>query len=69
MIRLEKQKFSGAVEASGAGFVVEGKRVVGGQLEAIADLASNASLAEVIIKVNKILESLRDGTGHGLIAK
>lgn len=64
-----KAKFSGAVEASGAGFVVEGKRVVGGQLEAIADLASNASLAEVIIKVNKLLESLRDGTGHGLIAK
>ncbi|MCZ3296081.1 phage tail protein [Acinetobacter baumannii] len=64
-----KAKFSGAVEANGAGFVVEGKRVVGGQLEAIANLASNASLAEVIIKVNKILESLRDGTGHGLIAK
>ncbi|RSQ24241.1 hypothetical protein EA709_16755 [Acinetobacter baumannii] len=64
-----KATFKGGVEAAGAGFLVEGKRVVGGQLPSIADLAPNATPSEIIEKVNAILAALRDGTGHGLIAK
>lgn len=57
--------FSGAVEVSGEGFFVEGHRVIGGQLPAIADLASTATLADTINKVNSILNAMRL---HGLIA-
>ena len=56
-----KVTFKGAVEAGSAGFVVAGKRVVGGQLPAITnDSGSNTSE-----KVNEILAALR---AHGLIA-
>lgn len=61
----KKASFNGAVEAGGAGFVVAGKRVVGGQLEAISELPSTATLEEVLTKVNSVLYSLR---AHGLIA-
>ncbi|EJB8486565.1 hypothetical protein MW368_000282, partial [Acinetobacter baumannii] len=60
-----KAKFNGAVEAGGAGFVVNGKRVVGGQLPAIAKLPNNASLADVIAKMNEIIDGV---TNHGLFA-
>ncbi|MBP2544862.1 hypothetical protein [Acinetobacter guillouiae] len=64
-----KAKFSGGVEAGGAGFFVNGKRIVGGQIGAIADLPENASLSDVIVKINTLLAGFREGTGHGLIAK
>lgn len=57
--------FSSLVGAGGAGFAVNGTRVVGGQLPAIADLASTATLADTINKVNSILNAMRL---HGLIA-
>lgn len=60
-----KAKFAAAVEAGGAGFFVEGDRVVGGQLPAIADLLSTATLPDAINKVNSILSAMRL---HGLIA-
>ncbi|MDQ8998153.1 phage tail-collar fiber domain-containing protein [Acinetobacter baumannii] len=60
-----KATFKGAVDAGGEGFSVEGKRVVGGQLPAITDLASTATLADTINKVNSILNAMRL---HGLIA-
>ncbi|RSF30750.1 hypothetical protein [Acinetobacter baumannii] len=61
-------KFNGAIETS-SGLYVEGKRLVGGQLPAIPDLPANASLSDVIVKINKLLAGLREGTGHGLIAE
>lgn len=60
-----KAKFSNAVESGGEGFLVSGKRVVGGQLAAIADLATTATLAETISKINEVITALRL---HGLIA-
>ncbi|HEM7307746.1 TPA: hypothetical protein U2K59_000384 [Acinetobacter baumannii] len=50
------------------GYQVAGTRVIGGQMPAIADLPSNATLSDVITKLNTLLASLRQGTGHGLIA-
>lgn len=50
------------------GYQVAGTRVIGGQMPAIADLPSNATLSDVITKVNALLAALRQGTGHGLIA-
>ncbi|MDO7414377.1 hypothetical protein Q5X43_02675 [Acinetobacter baumannii] len=50
------------------GYQVGGTRVIGGQMPAIADLPSNATLSDVITKLNTLLASLRQGTGHGLIA-
>ncbi|MFA3599868.1 hypothetical protein KWE35_04830 [Acinetobacter baumannii] len=63
-----RAKFNGAIETS-SGLYVEGKRLVGGQLPAIPDLPANASLSDVIVKINKLLAGLREGTGHGLIAE
>ena len=60
-----KAKFSNAVEIGGAGLFVEGKRVVGGQLAALADLPANATLADVITRLNEILTGERL---HGLRA-
>ncbi|WP_284084734.1 hypothetical protein [Acinetobacter nosocomialis] len=60
-----KAKFNGAVEAAGAGFLVAGKRVVGGQLPAIAKLPNDASPADVIAKMNEIIDGV---TNHGLFA-
>lgn len=60
-----KAKFNGSVEAAGPGFLVEGKRVVGGQLPAIAKLPNDASLADVIAKMNEIIDGV---TNHGLFA-
>ncbi|ELW77064.1 MULTISPECIES: hypothetical protein [Acinetobacter] len=60
-----KATFTDAVEVGGAGFLVDGKRVVGGQLEAITNLATTATAVETINKVNEILTALRS---HGLIA-
>ncbi|MFA3330793.1 hypothetical protein KWG16_14255 [Acinetobacter baumannii] len=48
---------------------MEGNRIIGGQLPAIPDLPANASLSDVIVKINKLLAGLREGTGHGLIAE
>ncbi|HFX6145086.1 TPA: hypothetical protein ACIFB5_000479 [Acinetobacter baumannii] len=53
-------KFNGAIETS-SGLLVAGKRVVGGQLAAIA----NASGSDNTDKINAILTALRN---HGLIA-
>lgn len=50
------------------GYQVDGKRVIGGQMPAIANLPSDATLSDVITKLNALLTSLREGTGHGLIA-
>ncbi|MHC3136443.1 hypothetical protein ACWPO0_11295 [Acinetobacter nosocomialis] len=63
-----RAKFNGAIETL-SGLYVEGKRLVGGQLPAIPDLPANASLSDVIVKINKLLAGLREGTGHGLIAE
>lgn len=60
-----KAKFSNAVEIGGGGLFVEGKRVVGGQLAALADLPPNATLANVITRLNEILAGERL---HGLRA-
>ena len=60
-----KAKFSNAVEIGGEGLFVEGKRVVGGQLAALADLPANATLADVITRLNEILTGERL---HGLRA-
>lgn len=57
-------KFSNAVEAGSEGFVVAGKRVVGGQYSAISN-ASGSDIASVNSKLNEILVALR---AHGLIA-
>ena len=57
-------KFNGAIETS-SGLYVAGKRVLGGQLAALADLPANASLSDVINKVNQILAGER---AHGLRA-
>lgn len=62
-----RAKFNGAIETS-SGLYVAGKRLVGGQLPAILDLPTSATLEDVIAKVNEILAALREGTGHGLIA-
>ncbi|HCA5292610.1 TPA: hypothetical protein MW255_001182 [Acinetobacter baumannii] len=64
-----KATFTNGIEAGGAGLFVAGKRVVGGQLPPIDDLTTSANLSDVITKLNEMLASLRDGTGHGLIAK
>ena len=58
-------KFFAAVEAGGAGFLVEGKRVVGGQLPKIEKLLSTATEAERNAKINEIIDGL---TLHGLFA-
>lgn len=58
-------KFFGAVEAGGEGFVVQGKRVVGGQLPSLALLPETATLAEVIARCNELLLGER---AHGLRA-
>ncbi|SUU42228.1 sialidase [Acinetobacter baumannii] len=63
-----RAKFNGAIETS-SGLYVEGNRIIGGQLPAIPDLPANASLSDVIVKINKLLAGLREGTGHGLIAE
>lgn len=59
-------KFSDAVEAGGQGFVVQGKRVVGGQLPAIAKLPDDATDADRNQKINEIIDAL---TAHGLLAE
>ncbi|ELW81987.1 hypothetical protein ACINWC743_1586 [Acinetobacter sp. WC-743] len=61
-------KFTKEVESL-LGFMVAGDRVIGGQMPAIADLPSTATLEDVIAKVNVLLASLREESGHGLIAK
>ena len=58
-----KAKFSNAVEAGSEGFVVAGKRVVGGQQPAISN--ATAELQSIADSVNKILDAMRR---HGLIA-
>lgn len=63
-----RAKFNGAIETS-SGLYVEGNRLVGGQMPAIANLPPDATLSDVITKLNELLVALRDGTGHGLIAK
>ncbi|MDA3583787.1 UNVERIFIED_CONTAM: hypothetical protein KWE62_03475 [Acinetobacter baumannii] len=63
-----RAKFNGAIETS-SGLYVEGNRLVGGQMPAIANLPPEATLSDVITKLNELLVALRDGTGHGLIAK
>ncbi|WP_079548705.1 hypothetical protein [Acinetobacter baumannii] len=60
-----RAKFNGAIETS-SGLYVEGNRIIGGQLAALADLPANASLSDVINKVNQILAGER---AHGLRAK
>ena len=60
-----KAKFSNSVEAGSEGFVVAGKRVVGGQLAALADLPADATTTDIINKVNQILAGER---AHGLRA-
>lgn len=64
-----KASFTNGVETGGAGLFVGGNRIIGGQLPAIPDLPANASLSDVIVKINKLLAGLREGTGHGLIAE
>ncbi|HHP8134866.1 TPA: hypothetical protein ACSIR7_001436 [Acinetobacter baumannii] len=61
-----KASFTNGVETGGAGLFVGGNRIIGGQLEALADLPANASLSDVINKVNQILAGER---AHGLRAK
>ncbi|HEE6385413.1 TPA: hypothetical protein R7R69_000184 [Acinetobacter baumannii] len=61
-----KASFTNGVETGGAGLFVGGNRIIGGQLAALADLPANASLSDVINKVNQILAGERD---HGLRAK
>lgn len=63
-----RPKFTKEVESL-LGFMVAGDRVIGGQMPAIADLPSTATLEDVIAKVNVLLASLREESGHGLIAK
>lgn len=58
-------KFFAAVEAGGAGFLVQGKRVVGGQLPKIEKLLSTATEAERNAKINELIDGL---TLHGLFA-
>ncbi|MGQ1104715.1 carbohydrate-binding protein [Acinetobacter baumannii] len=60
-----KASFTNGVETGGAGLFVAGKRVVGGQLPAIAKLPNDASLADVITKMNEIIDGV---TNHGLFA-
>ncbi|MGQ0953107.1 hypothetical protein ACT4ZQ_07910 [Acinetobacter baumannii] len=60
-----RAKFNGAIETS-SGLYVEGNRIIGGQLAALADLPANASLSDVINKVNQMLAGER---AHGLRAK
>ncbi|MDN8167210.1 hypothetical protein QZK26_15710, partial [Acinetobacter baumannii] len=61
-----KASFTNGVETGGAGLFVDGNRIIGGQLEALADLPANASLSDVINKVNQMLAGER---AHGLRAK
>ncbi|HID9522162.1 TPA: hypothetical protein ACXI2C_003636, partial [Acinetobacter baumannii] len=61
-----KASFTNGVETGGAGLFVGGNRIIGGQLEALADLPANASLSDVINKVNQMLAGER---AHGLRAK
>lgn len=60
-----KVTFTSGIETGGAGLFVGGKRVVGGQLAALADLPANATLANVINQLNTMLEGERL---HGLRA-
>lgn len=61
-----KASFTNGVETGGAGLFVGGNRIIGGQLAALADLPANASLSDVINKVNQMLAGER---AHGLRAK
>ncbi len=61
-----KASFTNGVETGGAGLFVGGNRIIGGQLPFLADLPANASLSDVINKVNLILAGER---AHGLRAK
>jgi len=45
-----------------------GHKILGAQLTEISDLPPTSTLSDVINKVNTILASLRESTGHGLIA-
>ena len=63
-----KASFAREIETA-SGLIVAGKRVIGGQMPAIADLPTSATLEDVIAKVNTLLAALRADTGHGLLAK
>ncbi|WP_288497402.1 hypothetical protein [uncultured Acinetobacter sp.] len=58
-------QFSSGVDVGAAGLKVNGKRVVGGQLAALADLPADATTTDIINKINQILAGER---AHGLRA-